>query len=516
MKQAIAALLVGLMLATAPASAAPDETCYLGQVTAIDGNRVAVLLVSPGELPEAEALEDLAQALAAGTRRTLVLDDSTLLSAHSAGSDSPAQLSDLVPGSLLTVSFQGAALSSVVIWQDGLTAALESVARAADSQTGEIPLTGQRVVDATAVAYQDVSFESALPGQSALLARGGSDVSLTGTIIAKQADTPSAEESAHYGLNSALTAISGSRVYVGNSTVSASGAGASAAFASGESSLMELNNAAMQTEGAGAYGLAASHGASIKGTEAVISTSGEDSPAVLVGVGGGSLSLAGSQLATAGLRSPCLSLAGNGAVTGSSGAAAASPAVMQTAGTLHLEACTFSGTEGAVIDGRESVEEDSPVLTISEGTLTALSGPLFEAVGTGSLSLSGVALTAQSGVLLSATEAQFTLSADAQTLTGSVELSGDSAVTLALANGSSLTGTLNEANQGQLILSLSEDSVWNVTGTSYISALSDGDASLSNIRDNGHTIYYDAANAANAWLDGRDIQLSGGGKLAAG
>ena len=46
-----------------------------------------------------------------------------------------------------------------------------------------------------------------------------------------------------------------------------------------------------------------------------------------------------------------------------------------------------------------------------------------------------------------------------------------------------------------------------------LTALTDTDTSLANIHSNGHTVYYDAANEANAWLQGQTKQLPGGGKL---
>ena len=47
-------------------------------------------------------------------------------------------------------------------------------------------------------------------------------------------------------------------------------------------------------------------------------------------------------------------------------------------------------------------------------------------------------------------------------------------------------------------LSLDATSVWDVTGKSYVSALTDDDRTMSNIHSNGYTIYYDKSNQANA------------------
>jgi len=62
-------------------------------------------------------------------------------------------------------------------------------------------------------------------------------------------------------------------------------------------------------------------------------------------------------------------------------------------------------------------------------------------------------------------------------------------------------------------LSLDSTSSWSVTGTSYVTGLTDADSSLSNIDDNGFSIYYDSSSSANSWLSGKTVTLKDGGKL---
>jgi hypothetical protein len=52
-----------------------------------------------------------------------------------------------------------------------------------------------------------------------------------------------------------------------------------------------------------------------------------------------------------------------------------------------------------------------------------------------------------------------------------------------------------------------------VADNSYITRLTDEDTTLANIHANGYTVYYDAANSANSWLNGMTYDLTGGGKL---
>jgi hypothetical protein len=75
-----------------------------------------------------------------------------------------------------------------------------------------------------------------------------------------------------------------------------------------------------------------------------------------------------------------------------------------------------------------------------------------------------------------------------------------------------LTGTINSA-----ALTLDATSVWNVTGTSCLTSLSDTNGisgtAVTNIQGNGHTVYYDATLAASSSLGGKTYSLAGGGTL---
>ncbi|HEX2945650.1 MAG TPA: hypothetical protein VHT96_06820 [Clostridia bacterium] len=97
-----------------------------------------------------------------------------------------------------------------------------------------------------------------------------------------------------------------------------------------------------------------------------------------------------------------------------------------------------------------------------------------------------------------------------------VNLAADykSSLNINLKNSSVMSGKINENNKIQNVsLTLDKTSKWIVEGTSYLSALTVADSDLSNIVDNGNTIYYDSSNAANDWLDGKTYTLAGGGKL---
>ena len=64
----------------------------------------------------------------------------------------------------------------------------------------------------------------------------------------------------------------------------------------------------------------------------------------------------------------------------------------------------------------------------------------------------------------------------------------------ALTDGSSWRGSLNEDNQADSAsIALDRSSSWELTANSYVTSISDKDASFANIKSNGHNIDYDAS-----------------------
>lgn len=106
------------------------------------------------------------------------------------------------------------------------------------------------------------------------------------------------------------------------------------------------------------------------------------------------------------------------------------------------------------------------------------------------------------------------LNAISQKLTGDLVVDEISTLQLNLKANSTLTGAVNAAHSGKEVnVSLDETAVWQVTDTSYLTVLTNALSDCSNIRSNGHNVYYDAANEGNAWLNGSTITLLGGGLL---
>ena len=60
-------------------------------------------------------------------------------------------------------------------------------------------------------------------------------------------------------------------------------------------------------------------------------------------------------------------------------------------------------------------------------------------------------------------------------------------------------------------IALDMTSNWTLTQTTIVQNLTDADSSLSNIKGNGNTLYYNASATSNGWLGAKTIALSGGG-----
>ncbi len=245
---------------------------------------------------------------------------------------------------------------------------------------------------------------------------------------------------------------------------------------------------------------------------------------------------------------------GEGVVTVTNGvfqtAGEGSPGIYST-GTITANdtTSTATGSEAAVIEGKNSISlsnsditgytkygvmiyqstsgdaaEGKGTFNMTGGSITAKTGPIFYSTNTiAVINLDNVKLTGTGTLLKASTDnwgnsgsngANVTLNTKNQILDGTIEADNISSLLLNLTSKSKLNSTINSNNTAQsVILKLSADSTWIVSGNSYLTVLTDEDTSLANIDDNGYTIYYSSTNSENSWLNGTTITLKDGGKL---
>lgn len=369
--------------------------------------------------------------------------------------------------------------------------------------------------------------------ESAVVVSDGAAATLTGATITKSGDTSSADDSSFHGLNAAALATAGSTLTLVDSTIQADAAGANGAFANGAGAIVELDGVTIAANGDGAHAVMATEGGTVVLTDTDMTTTGIHSGAVATDRGSGTITMTGGSATTSGADSPAIystgAITATGATLSSTGAEAA---VIEGSNAITLVdsalSSTFDGKWGVMLYQSFSgdAEGSHSTFTMTGGSLAhiATTGPLFFVTNaTGGISLSGVDVTAGSGVLLlaaatdrwgnaGANGGHAILEANGQVLAGDVLADRISSASVSLADGSSLTGSITNA-----ALALDATSTWTVTADSVLTTLADADGlagtTLTNIVGDGHTVTYDASLAENAWLAGGSYQLSGGGTL---
>lgn len=366
--------------------------------------------------------------------------------------------------------------------------------------------------------------------QSVVRASNASALAIENSQFSKTGDTSSEDNSNFYGLNAAILAESASKITVTNTTIATKAEGANAVFATGSNSKIYISNSAITTKSNSSRGLDATLGGYVEADNITISTEGTHCAALATDRGCGTIIVTGGTMNTSGIDSPGIYSTGDIRATNAKIYASGSEAaVVEGKNSITLNNTDIYGTKKRGVMLYQSFSGDAEVgtscFTMTGGSLTAAVGPLFYATNTDTrINLTNAKLNAASGILLEAgagnwgttgsNGATVALTADNQELNGSIVCDNISTLTIELKNTSALSGAINTKNSAKKIsLTLSKNSSWNVTEDSYLTELTDKDTTLTNIKGNGHTIYYNAKSTANSWLSSKTINLTGGGKL---
>jgi hypothetical protein len=395
----------------------------------------------------------------------------------------------------------------------------------------KVATTGLYVLDSGSSSKSKETIDAQKADQSAVKVCKGAALTLSGSTLTKSGDSSATENSDFYGLNAAVLAESGGKIDIADCTINTNANGANAVFATGSGSSVTLSNVTIKTIGCGSSrGLDGTLGASITAKNVNITTTGMHCAAVATDRGGAKIEVIGGVMTTGGDGSPAIYSTGDISVTGAK--------------------MTATGSEGAVIEGKNSIlltdstlvgykkcgamlyqsfsgdaEPGTSVFTMNGGSLTAEVGPLFYTTNTKvKVNLKSASLDAKSGIFMNAAAGRWgrkgsngsdvTLTAESENLSGNITCDKISTISATLKDNTNLTGSINAENTAKSIdLTLDSTSRWNVTGTSYLTSLTDADSTLSNIAGNGCDVYYDASSGANSWLGNKTFDLTGGGKL---
>jgi hypothetical protein len=460
-----------------------------------------------------------------GEEKTIDIKNEGIISVTKGSKTLAGTLADITIGEILSVTYDSTGNTLAI------TVKSNNTTYTGGSQTGKLSLTGAYSANGETKTSTNEKISATGVNQNAVLASSGGNIKISGATITKTGDTTSDDESNFYGVNSGVVAAGASNITISDSKINTDSEGSNGIFATGDGSVINVSNVTINTTKNSSRGLDATYNGTIIAKDVNITTNGTHCAALANDRGEGTIHLTGGIIKTTGTDSPAVYSTGNITVKGATlNATGSEAAVVEGKNSITLYDSNISGEKKNGVMLYQSMSGDSGVGTsyfnMTGGTLTSTEGAMFFITNTDSqINLKGVTLKNSSGVLLNAAATtrwgnsgsnggNVTLNADSQTLEGSITCDNISTIALNLTNKSSLTSTINSAKTAKsIVLSLDKNSTWTVTGTSYLTALTDEATDLSNIKDNGNTIYYDSSNSANSWLNGKTITLSGGGTL---
>lgn len=389
-------------------------------------------------------------------------------------------------------------------------------------------LTAEQAVDGATEDFDGLDLKATKTDESAFLVRLGGTASVTNSTLHKTGDSSNADDSNFSGKN-AVFLSSQSTAKLTNSKLYSDADGANAVFSTGKDSVVDVENVTIHTKNNSSRGLDATYGGTINAKNVDITTEGAHCGALATDRGEGNVIVDTATINTSGEGSPCIYSTGNIQLTNGTGVATGSEiAVVEGKNSITLNNADLTGYKQHGVMLYQSFSGDAGVgeatFTAKDSTLNNKSdGPMFYITNTtATANLENTKLRQSGDTLVNVTSdrwgkagsngGNFTLNATNQALNGKVLANSISEVTLNLQDKSTFTGSINEDKAAKsATISLSKDSVWNVTSNSYVTKITDQDSRFKNINSNGHNIYYDRASNAN--LNGKTFKLKNDGYL---
>lgn len=482
-----------------------------------------------------------------GEEKTVVIPDSAVITIES--DTSTGSVSDIAVGDILTVTLSGDTVTAVTVSDTSSSGGASGSAGFSVDAGSSVETTGVLTVDGEAQTKDDLSLTSSTSNESTIkVTNGGSLTSSNSTLNKTGGEMTVEEASDFFGANAGVLADSGSTLTLSDSTINTTVSGGNGVFSTGEGTEVNVSNVDITTTGDHSRGLDATYTGTINADNVTINTAGTHCAAAATDRGEGTVNVTNSVLNTTGNSSPSVYSTGAITVTDSTGlATGSSMAVIEGKNSITLNNTKLIGyaigrgtggvdDTGVMVYQSMSGDADTGVgtFTANDSTLEISSdsdkyttSPMFFVTNTNAvINLKNTELIFGSGILLSiagndgewgtagSNGGLVTFNAEAQTLTGNITVDEISTLALTLKSSTTLISTVNAENTAkEITITLDSTSKWEVTGDSYITALTDEDSTLSNIISNGYTIYYDSTNSANSWLNGETVTLSDGGTL---
>lgn len=366
-------------------------------------------------------------------------------------------------------------------------------------------LTGAYTVDGTAETGAETRYVSFQADENAVLVKNGGTFALSGAAVEKNGDTSSADDSNFYGLNAGIAVQAGSTAELSGLTVTTTGEGSNAVFATGEGAAITIADTTIKTAGNSARGLDATYGGTINASNMTIETSGAHCAPIATDRGEGTVTVDSATLKASGDGSPCVYSTGDITLSHVSGTAADSQAcVIEGKNKITMTDCdlTGAGLNGVMLYQSTSGDAavGASVLTCTDSRLaTTSNGPMFYVTNTeAEIDLENTELVFSSGILIKASGnstnnwgtpgsngGNLTMNAKNQTLKGLIVCDEISGVTVTLGEGAVFEGAVDAENTGSCSLTVLKDATFTLTADCYLdSFVCDGTLNL-----NGHNIH---------------------------
>ncbi len=404
---------------------------------------------------------------------------------------------------------------------DGSTDTSQQGEMTPGGDSSSVEASGAKTVESAEELTETYSSETA--DENAILVENGGNATITGATVTKTGDSSNTESGDFYGTNAAILVKEGSTATITGATITTDGEGANAVFATGIDAKIYISDSTITTTGErSSRGLDATYGGTIEADNVKITTQGGSCAALATDRGEGTVKVKNSNLETNGAGSPVIYSTGEISIENTTGTAnGAQMVVVEGKNTATVTSSTLSasgaGNRGENVDQcgimiyqsmSGDAGEGTGTFTATDSTLEIQSdsdyfktAPMFFITNTDAIiNLKNTKLIYGSNTLISAKATDewgnsgsnggnVTLNAENQTLTGNIEADEISTVTINLTS-SSFEGSINGGNTAkEITLSLDSSSKIKLTGDSYVTSLSDDDASYSNIDFNGYTLY---------------------------
>ena len=375
------------------------------------------------------------------------------------------------------------------------------------------------------------AYASETEDESALIVNTDDDVTLTDITVSKTGDSKGGDNCNFYGLNAALLAMGGSTVTITGANITSDADGANGVFsyggnggrngAAGDGTTVVISDSSIVTTGDGSGGIMTTGGGVTYASNLTVETSGRSSAAIRTDRGGGTVVVDGGSYTSNGLGSPAIYSTADITVSNATLTSNLSEGVcIEGMNSITLENCdmtanntqmngnaTFLDTIMIYQSMSGDADSGTSAFTMTGGSLTSLNGHMFHVTNTHAvITLNGVELVNKDNenVLLSVCADGWNgagniaeLNAVGQVLTGTILVGDDSTLTLNLTEGSSFEGAISgeitnakgetvSSEVGEVTVTLDATSTWTLTADTYITSF-DGD--IANVNANGYTLF---------------------------